>query len=69
MKSALNSDCCEANRVKSPLNSNPNVLCVHELMNKGLCKERSNGIAIVTLCVNRVQSYSLNSAFLIQFNT
>ena len=25
MKSALNSDCCEANRVKSPLNSNPNV--------------------------------------------
>ena len=22
MKSALNSDCCEANRVKSPLNSN-----------------------------------------------
>ena len=30
MKSALNSDCCEANRVKSPLNSNPNVQNVHD---------------------------------------
>ena len=44
---------------KSPLNSNPNVLCAHELMGKGCCKERSDGIAIVTLCVNRVQSQSL----------
>ena len=43
---------------KSPCN--PNVQVVHELANKGLCKERSDGIAIVTLCVNRVQSYSLN---------
>ena len=45
---------------KSPLNSNPNVLTVHELMDKGLCKERGDGIAIVTLCVNRVQSLSLS---------
>ena len=46
---------------KSPLNSNPNVLCVRELLGKGLCKERSDGIAIVTLCVNRVQSQSLKN--------
>ena len=26
MKNAFNSDCCVTNRVKSPLNSNPNVL-------------------------------------------
>ncbi|MGN0744426.1 MAG: hypothetical protein ACI4MZ_04050 [Christensenellales bacterium] len=45
---------------KKPLCDNPNVQAVHELANKGLCKERSDGIAIVTLCVNRVQSYSLN---------
>ena len=46
---------------KSPLNSNPNILCVRELLGKGLCKERSDGIAIVTLCVNRVQSQSLKN--------
>ncbi len=30
-------------------------------MSKGRCKERSDGIAIVTLCVNRVHSYSRNN--------
>ena len=50
---------------KHPENDNPNVLCVHELAGSGCCKERSDGIAIVTLCVNRVQSYSLFSAVLI----
>ena len=47
------------NDAKKPLNSNPNVHIVHELMGKWCCKERSDGIAIVTLCVNRVQSQSL----------
>ena len=33
---------------KSPLSGNPNVHIVHELSIKGLCKERSDGRAIVT---------------------
>ena len=50
---------------KHPENDNPNVLYVHELPESGCCKERSDGIAIVTLCVNRVQSQSLFSAVLV----
>ena len=48
---------------KHPENGNPNVHIVHELTGSGCCKEHSDGIAIVTLCVNRVQSQSLFSAF------
>ena len=44
---------------KHPENDNPNVQDVRELAGSGCCKERSDGIAIVTLCVNRVQSQSL----------
>ncbi len=50
---------------KHPENDNPNVLCVHELAGSGCCKERSDGIAIATLCVNRVQSQSPFSTVLI----
>ena len=35
-------------RTQSPLSGNPNVHKVHELSIKGLCKERSDGRAIVT---------------------
>ena len=42
---------------KHPENDNPNVQTVHELAGSWHCKERSDGIAIVTLCVNRVRSY------------
>ena len=45
---------------EKPLEQQPYCANAHELMSKGLCKERSDEIAIVTLCVNRVQSYSLN---------
>ena len=33
---------------KCPENDNPNVHVVHELAGSGHCKERSDGIAIVT---------------------
>ncbi len=46
---------------KHPENDNPNVQGVRELAGSGCYKERSDGIAIVTLCVNRVQSQSLFS--------
>ena len=48
---------------KRPENDNPNVYQIHELADSGRCKERSDGIAIATLFVNRVQSQSLFSAF------
>ena len=35
-------------RTQNPLSGNPNVHIVHELSIKGLCKERSDGRAIVT---------------------
>ena len=41
---------------KCPKSDNPNLLIVNEFADLGHCKERSDGIAIVTLCVNRVQS-------------
>ena len=46
------------NDAKAPQNDNPNVQVVRELAGSGCRKERSDGIAIVTPCVNRVQSQS-----------
>ena len=45
---------------KHPENYNPNVQVVLDFGADGCCKERSDGIAIVTLCVNRVRGYSLS---------
>ena len=52
---------CSPNKEKPP-NTDRSVLAVHDCLWWRCCKERSDGIAIVTLCVNRVQSQSLNSA-------
>ena len=41
---------------KHPEERKPNVQLVRDLRNSGCCKERSDGIAIATLYVNRVQS-------------
>ena len=49
--------------MKHPSETKPNVHTVRDFGADGCCKERSDGIAIVTLCVNRVQCYSLFSAF------
>ena len=49
--------------MKNPSETKPNVQVVRDFGADGCCKERSDGIAIVTLCVNRVQSQSLFSAF------
>ena len=46
---------------KHPSETKPNVHVVRDFGADGCCKEQSDGIAIVTLCVNRVRSYSLFS--------
>ena len=44
---------------KHPSETKPNVHVVRDFGADECCKERSYGIAIVTLCVNRVRCYSL----------
>ena len=44
---------------KHPSETKPDIHVVRDFGADGCCKERSDGMAIVTLCVNRVHSYSL----------